>query len=471
MASAPTFLNLCCRSSGSNLNPGSRTGDTTVPGTSADLTYASGTWVNATRVFTVASGDPVSDGVAVNDLVALDTGGSVWAYMGKVSARTSTTITISSTANAGTNPANGTYTLRVGGAMAGPSGTTGHPLNLNYASGMGNVRINLMNDQTYNMTAAISLNTSLLGPIALFGFTSAYDDGGRATMDGGSSGASYNLIVGTNLSQAFKIKDMIFQNNGSTGSADGVSLNHSGSSVDNCLFKNMAGSGLTCGSSAANVFINQSEFYNNNTSNTAALGGLRVSGTGGVFINRCRFGSHSGSNNSGLYANTEVAVMRCIFDANTTGLALPNNSGSLIVSNVFYGNTNHLNITSGALLTAVSVYENNVFENATTVYQASGAAGYIRAFNNGYYNNTNKYSTTGGTLTSFDDINPIDAGSSFLNDPANGDFGTSIAGPGNAAGNGTHPLTQGGYSKSTVGYPDVGIQHYSAADFGQAFWG
>lgn len=66
-----SFTEFCCRSGGSNLNAGTRTGNTTVPGTSANFTYASGSWVSGTGVFTVASGNPQSDGVAVGDFVSV----------------------------------------------------------------------------------------------------------------------------------------------------------------------------------------------------------------------------------------------------------------------------------------------------------------------------------------------------------------------------------------------------------------
>jgi hypothetical protein len=65
------YTEFCCRSGGSNLNAGTRTGNTTVPGTAADFTYAGGSWVSGTGVFTVASGNPQSDGVAVGDFVSI----------------------------------------------------------------------------------------------------------------------------------------------------------------------------------------------------------------------------------------------------------------------------------------------------------------------------------------------------------------------------------------------------------------
>src|SRR5439155_4988747 len=110
---------LCCRSGGSNLNAGTRTGNTTVPGTSANLTYASGTWVQSTGVFTVASGNPVNDGVAAGDFASVyPDAATVTPFVGRVTTRDATTITVSLTAKMGTAPVDGTTntTLKIGGA-------------------------------------------------------------------------------------------------------------------------------------------------------------------------------------------------------------------------------------------------------------------------------------------------------------------------------------------------------------------
>src|SRR4051812_30524080 len=117
------FTEFACRSGGSNLNAGTRTGSSTVPGTSADFTYASGTWVSATGVFTVASGNPSSDGVAVGDFASVYAdGASVTTLVGRVTARTTTTITVSTSALSGTTT-DGTSnrTLKIGGAWKGPN--------------------------------------------------------------------------------------------------------------------------------------------------------------------------------------------------------------------------------------------------------------------------------------------------------------------------------------------------------------
>ena len=209
-----SFTEFCCRSGGSNLNAGTRTGNSTEPGTAADLTYSSGTWVASTGVFTVASGNPQTDGVAVGDFASVYADGStVTGFVGRVTARDTTTITVSLTAKAGTAPTDGTgnRTLKIGGAWKGPNGTDKFPFGT-IASTLTNAssdppRVNFKNDATYAITAALGPGTS---GIWYEGYTSSYSDGGRAIIDGGTSGASYyllDMLSGTSCT----LKNLIFQ--------------------------------------------------------------------------------------------------------------------------------------------------------------------------------------------------------------------------------------------------------------------
>src|SRR5688572_29857358 len=94
---------ICDPVNGSNLNSGS------TAGASADHTYASGNWVQGTGVFTVASGNPVSDGVAVGDIASVYADGATTSdYIGRVSARDATTITVNGGVKFGAAPTNGT---------------------------------------------------------------------------------------------------------------------------------------------------------------------------------------------------------------------------------------------------------------------------------------------------------------------------------------------------------------------------
>lgn len=146
------------RSGGSNLNSGSTNAD------AATLTYASGNWVQGTGVFTVASGDPSADGISVGDWVSVYANGStVTPFVGKVTARDTTTITVDLTNKFGTAPTDGTgnRTLKMGGAWASlvmlasgsalNTGTVTQPTRINF---LGTTLANTTTSRTWGMAGS-----------------------------------------------------------------------------------------------------------------------------------------------------------------------------------------------------------------------------------------------------------------------------------------------------------------------------
>lgn len=462
------YTNICCRSGGSNLNAGTRTGDTTEPGTSADLTYAAGAWVNATRVFTVASGDPVADGVAVDDYAALDTGGATAAYIARVSARTTTTITLVAT-GMGTNPGDGTYTLRIGGALAGPSGTTTFPLNstltgtgLLDAAGDG-VRVNLKNDQTYSMTAGI---TTATGPSLVQGYSSSYGDGGRAVIDGGTSGASYVLLT-TGINTAYA--DLVIQNNGATGSANGVSVAAiTRVKFNRCCVNSFRGSGIAV-TTGDLVFV-EGEAYACNQSNTANLAAITVT-TGSLAVARSFIHDNAGSNTSGVFSNSTggaaIVVLLTVFDTNGgVGVKLTGAGSCTVYGCVFYNNTGSGVNISNAMPTVV---ENSVFAlNAAYGVEGStaGVSKQVVVTNCAFYSNTSGQTNN---LASEQVTGSVTLSGDPFVDAANGDFDlNNTAGAGAAcrgAGAGTFTQTAASYT-GTLGYPDIGASQHQDAGGG-----
>lgn len=189
------FTEFYMQTTGSNLNAGSTNAD------AASLTYASGSWVQSTRVFTVASGNPVTDGVAVGDWVSVyPDGNTVTPFIGQVTARDATTITISSTISMGTAPTNGTAnrTLKVGGAWA-------NFLSLGSGSPFisGNVplsmRINCKAGTYSHTSSTISCSAGTTGQNALHirGYRTAIGDLDDETVDSLTGGVDLPLVTFT----------------------------------------------------------------------------------------------------------------------------------------------------------------------------------------------------------------------------------------------------------------------------------
>ena len=444
------FTEFCCRSGGSNLNAGTRAGNSTEPGTSASFTYASGSWVSATGVFTVASGNPSTDGVAVGDFASVYAdGASVTTLVGRVTAVSSTTITVSTTAKSGTTT-DGTSnrTLRIGGAWQGPNGSLAFPFTLstsfaNCTNSAGNPpRINLKNDQTYSMTASISATASTDG-ICLQGYTSSYDDAGKATIDGGNSGASYNLIDTSNLNGS-RFVDLCFNRNGSTGTTTGVRAGGNRNYWFRCVASNMKGIGLA--HIHTGCVYEQCEFYGN------GVGGFNSSGGHMQVI---RSISHDNTGYGFSFNTNGDAAYNCIADTNTTAGFTIASINSIVLSHCDTYN----NGTSGVVCTGtgqLSLINCNFVKNAAFgINAALTIKGFARncGFGSGTMANTSGQSTVGAF---FDFTGSVTYGSNLSpwQDADNGDFRVSLAAA-KAAGAGAWTETAASYT-GTVAYPDIG---------------
>jgi hypothetical protein len=456
--------NTCCRAGGSNLNAGTRTGSTTEPGTGADFTYASGSLVASTRVFTVPGGaNPLTDGVAVGDWVSIfANGASVTGYVARVTAVTSTTITTDATAKSGTIPTDGTNnrTLRVGGAWAGPSGASGFPLTFLTAASTdaaGNpARINLKNDQTYAVTASMALPAASAPHVA--GYASAYGDGGRAVLDGGTSGASYILMnMASAASDHATFADIEWRNNGATGTATGVSLGSPiGAVFRRCVFRDFRGNGVshTMAAESMGATFAECEFHGCNQGNGGNLAALLVS-SGCVTLIRCTFHDNAGSNGAGVLAfGGSARAYRCIFDANGAQGLYINVSGSVAVNCDFHGNGSH-----GIMIAAgISAYIENSNFVANGGWGINNPSGVLAAVVNCGFGSGTAANASGtvalpafaeevGTVTYPADVTP-------WADPAAGDFTITLA-QAKGAGRGSFLQAATGYGGTTAA-PDIG---------------
>ena len=450
------FTEFCCRSGGSNLNAGTRTGNSTEPGTAADFTYASGTWSSATGVFTPASGNPSTDGVSVGDFASVYAdGASVTTLIGRVTAVSSTTITVSTTVRVGTTTDGTTNrTLKIGGAWAGPSGSVTWPfsgLNLSLMTNVGGLppRINLKNNQTYSITTGLSFS-STTRECRVQGYAISYGDGEYSSINGGSSGAAYTLLTITGNYGV--LENIEFANNGATSEASAVS--GGGNKALRCYVHDVRGSG----------FLNfgtmiECETYNCNQSNTSRRAGFwAATGPVATIYVRCISHDNSGSNSSGFLAWSTAAYFYCIADTNGQhGFMLDNAANCSCFNCDAYNN-------SGSGFREDQGSYNGVFESCNSI--KNGAAGLTLStsvvstsslINCGFGAGT-QANASGQTLNATDAV--ISGNVTYANDvtpwtdPANGDFRISLAAA-KGAGRGTYTQTAASYA-GTVGYPDIG---------------
>lgn len=374
-------------------------------------------------------------------------------FVGRVTARDTTTITVSTTAKAGPVPPDGTgvYTLKIGGAWKGPNAAEMFPFDFvqnTLTNSAGDYpRVNFKNAATYSITAAMFHTNTLC---YFFGYTTSYGDGGRATFDGGTSGVSYVLLT---TSSTTWLQDLIFQNNGATGSAAGLATG-SNNYLVRVGINSVRGNGFSQ-SSGANTLI-ECETYACNQSNTANTAGFN-SAQGSTFL-RCIARDNTGSNTRGFRLAQPSRCIDCIADSNG-GIGFEVIGTAALVH--YLDNCDSYNNGGAGIAVVVTsasavVYiENcNLIKNggygidaAITLYPVLGAIVNC-GFGSGTQANTSgtingSQIPVSGTVTYPTDTTP-------WVDPAGGDFRINSQYAMNA-GRGTFPP-----GSTTVGYPDIG---------------
>ncbi len=450
------FTEFCCRSGGSNLNAGTRTGNSTEPGTAADFTYASGTWVGATNTFTVASGNPSTDGVAANNFVSLYPDGStVTGYLARVASVTATTIVLSSSVFVGTKPADGTSTrtIKVGGAWKGPNAAENFQFNfltkfLTTTTATDTPRVNLKNDANYNVTAAV-VHSAAPDALVFQGYATSYGDLGRFTLDGGTTGASYALLTLSAANTA--LRDAIIQNNGSTGSASGLSITGNSSTVERVVVNNVCGHGIEGNSS---VNLDECETYLCNKNNTANKAGISLSSPYAQARN-CISHDNAGTNSSGFRLTDAGYLVGCIADTNGgAGFRAAGGDISIFSNCDAYNNSGDGIVVAGPAL----VVNSNFLKNGGYGINCAVSVN-SRSVNCGFGAGTqaNSSGTTNGRIEQSGAVNYA-TGVTPWTDHANGDFRINLAAA-KGAGRGAFTQTQASYA-GTIAYPDIGAAQH-----------
>jgi hypothetical protein len=294
------------------------------------------------------------------------------------------------------------------------------------------------------------------------GYTTTAADGGKATVDGGTSGASYVLLSVTG-GVCDQFVDLVFQNNGATGSANGVSVITGGNAhhFRRCVFSNVRGNGVqdnqTC------VFV-ECEAFGCNQSNTSNFGGFFPNSSG--FYLRCVAHDNAGSNTNGFtQVSAGAACVRCIADTN--GLygwssAGVSNSHWRLANCDFYNNGGDgVRLGSAGVVNNVYLESCNFLKNGgyalNGVGSVIGGAMLNCGFGSGTQANTSGQTNNvaavqqAGSVTYPANVTP-------WVDPANGDFRINLT-EAKGAGCGAFTQTAPSYA-GTVSYPDIGAAQH-----------
>ena len=443
----------CDPVNGSNVNAGSTTSG------SAAYTATNGGWNSGTGVFTPTSGNP-SLTVSVGDFASVYTdGATVTGFIGRVTAVSSTTITVSTSAKSGTAPttAGSGITCKVGGAWKGPNGAENFPWAwltealTNASSDV--VRVNLKNNGLYSITASIVDSTS--GARVFQGYSASPGDGGKAQIDGGTTGASYVLLNGNQANAVYR--DLIFANNGATGIQTAINSQSSASLFIRCVVHDVRGTGFTVSRAI------ECEAYNCNQSNSGSVAAFSFSANGYAY--RCiAHHNNAGNNGHGFRWLADFGTLINCISANNSGNGFLMDAGGSQAGTMVYLNCDAYNNSGSGFIRGGSGSRTFYIQNCNAVkngnygidsagFGASNAEIVNCGFGSGSQANTNGsingFSTAivTGSVTYASGVTP-------WVDPANGDFRINLAAA-KGAGRGAFTQTQGGYS-GTVGYPDIG---------------
>jgi hypothetical protein len=444
----------CDPVNGSNLNSGSTTS------ASAAYTATNGNW-DGSSVFTPASGNP-SLTVNVGDFasVYLDAA-STAVYVARVTAVSSTTITLSTTAKCGTAPTSGATgrSCKVGGAFKGPNAADGVPLTI-IAGALTNAsgdfpRVNLKNNGTYSITASIA--TTGAGPVTVEGYTSSAGDLGRATFDGGS-GTGYDMILLSVSSDQWMFLDLISQNAGSsgtTGSNINVPSGCNGTVVARCKFAGSRLENIVASGDGTVIYECECTDWNkSNSSNRYAIANFSADHftVSWSFIHD----ANGSSNNHGIRPINTAIVDHTVFSKiGGSGIRLIDTRSVIIDGCDFYSCNNGFEITNtSGTEQNVIIRNSNFVKNTVAGVNGSGTAKWIGLILNcGYGTGTQANGTDTTGLKGIVEAGKVSYASGVTpwNDPANGDFTITLAAA-KTAGRGAF----GTGLTSTTAYPDIG---------------
>lgn len=457
------FLELYCQANGSNLNSG------TDNNSSPRYSSTNGNWNATTFTFTPSDGSNPLDYVTAGDWASIyNDGASVGVYIVYVKQVTSTQIICNGSLFVGVLPTTSATgrSIRVGGAWLGPNGSSVFPFNLvnfaqNFTEVIGSGRrpcINMKNDQIYSITTGIFGGGGSMGRFVVWGYSETIRDGGRATIQGPSSGTGFNLVGGFGSTVWV---DMIFDRNGNTGSTSPVGLNSFQQILIRCTFSRGVGPGITT-STFPSALI-ECEAWGNNTANNANMGGFYFTSGGAVSCINCY--SHDNAC-TGFYKNHSDTLLAtyigCIADSNKE--AGFNLQGAAL--NVLFNCDAYNNGGDGIILTGASqgsgalnnvIYNTNLIKNRGYGINFFYPTCWAEMRNNGFGTGSmaNLRGAVGGYV--FNDPVPgvvkYPANFSPYNDVDNGDFSLVLP---EALSAGRGVFTQGGGKSGTVSYPDIG---------------
>lgn len=349
-------------------------------------------------------------------------------------------------------------------AGGGGDGSSGSPWTLAEAlsSAASGDHVNVKTDGTYTIsTPGVSITQN--GPIFMQGYTSTIRDGGKATIQGDATGASYNVINSTG--DNWQWQDFIFTKNGSTGSA--TWYNNASGAVETvfvrCVWHDVMGAGHYNLGMASMV---ECEAYDCNKANSSgSVGGINLNLSGSTFIRSYCHDNTSGANAHGFVIDGGVLIYQSISESNAgSGYYSTGDTTATAIQNEFYNNTRSGIFFNPPATDMLLTAAGNNFVNNTRYGFEFGTS---QTCNGTFLNNGFGSGTQANDLGNIEAMEGIEmrgqvdyaADVTPWNDPANGDFKITLTAA-KGTGRGNFLQIAASYA-GTIGYPDIGANQHA----------
>jgi hypothetical protein len=346
--------------------------------------------------------------------------------------------------------------------------TLGGTWNLAMDSSGDQVRINFKNDGTYVISSLISPSQA---SITYQGYSSTPGDGGKATIDGTTTGIGLINDTGSFTSWI----DFIFANSATINNTNNFSLSGNGQRAIRVVSHGARGSGIVISAGTGSTLI-ECEVYACNKAGNANRGGIDVFGGGFATLVRCMSHDNTGANGNGFTT---------VINSNNFSNCVAYNNGNagfLHASNAVgglqgfyncdaYNNTGDgINITADTVASLFWIQNCNFIKNGgkginNTASTSQFTQGFV--YNCGYGTGTQANVGGDATLGAFVETGKVSyaSGVTPYSAPTTGNFSITLAAAKNA-GRGVFTETDGTNS-GTVGYPDIGSAQHLDSGGGQ----